>query len=71
MDMISSHNWIGVILYPDARQSVATDFVVLIETLSVVGDVKANVLAVGYVATADNGFRTRPSYTNSGSHCNI
>ena len=71
MDMISSHNWIGVIFHPDTRQRVAADFVVLIKTLSVVGDVKANVLAVGYVATADNGFRTGPGYTYSGPHCNI
>lgn len=65
MDMISAHDWIGVILHPDTRKRVPADFVVLIKTLSVVGDIKANILAVGNVATADYRFRTRTSYTNS------
>jgi hypothetical protein len=63
VDMIATHDGVCVILHPDTCQRVAADFVVLIKTLSMVGDVKANVFAVRYVTTTNYGFRTSPSDT--------
>lgn len=71
MDMISAHNGIGMILDPDASQSVSTYLVVFIDTLRVVSNVKTNVLAVGYVAATDDGFRTGSTHANSCSNLKI
>lgn len=55
MNMIPSHDGVGVILHPDARESVAADLVIFVQTLSVISDIKPDVLAVGNIASADHG----------------
>ena len=39
VDVIAPHHRIGVVLHPDAGQSVPANFVVLVKTLSIAGDV--------------------------------
>lgn len=69
VNIVASHDWLGVILYPDASQGIATDFIVLVETLCVIRDVKTNVLAVRYVASPNDRLSTRPANTNSSTNC--
>lgn len=53
MDVILAHDRTGEVLHPDAGQRVATDLVVLVRALRIVGDVQADVLAVADVAVPD------------------
>lgn len=65
MDVIATHDRIRVVLYPYTRKGVATDFVVLVNTLSVVSDVKANIFTIRYVATPYYRFSAGSTYADS------
>lgn len=63
MNVVTPHDWIGIVLDPNPRQSVSADLVVLVRALGIVGNVQANVLAVAYVAMADYRIGTNTVYT--------
>lgn len=63
MNVVTPHDWIGIVLDPNPRQSISADLVVLVRALGIVGNVQANVLAVAYVAMADYRIGTNTVYT--------
>ena len=70
MNVIAAHDRIRMILHPDSGKCVSTNLVILVGSLRVVGDVQANVLAVGYIAASDGRFRARATNTHGRSDCN-
>jgi len=58
VNVISSHNWICMILHPDSSQSVSTNFIIFICSMSIISYIKSNVLAITDVAEPNVWFRT-------------
>jgi hypothetical protein len=68
VDVIPTHNRIGMVLDPDTRQCIPANLIVLIQSLSMVCDVQANILTIGYVTPANHRFGSRSAYANGSSN---
>lgn len=68
VDMVSAHDWVGVVFDPNARQCVPTDLVVFVCPLRVIRHIQTYVLAVAYITMSDHGIRTHTTYANRSAH---
>lgn len=64
MYVIATHNRIGVVLYPNAGQCISAYLVVLVRPLSIIRYIQTHILAVAYIAMANDGVCTDSAYTN-------
>lgn len=62
VDVIPTHDRIGEILHPNARQGVSTDLVVFVGPLRVICHIQTYVLAVAYITVSDHGIRTHSTH---------
>lgn len=69
MNVIFSHDGAREILYPNPSQSVATDFVVFVCPLRVVGDIETHIFAIANIAMANHWISTNATHTNSCANC--
>ena len=65
MDVIVSHDWLGMILHPNSCQSIPTNLIVFVYALCIIRDVKSYVLTHGDITVFDVRFSTSSRYTHS------
>lgn len=70
MYVVPSHYRICVIFHPNTGESISTDFVVLVYSLSKIRYVQANVFAVAYVAMFYDWIGSDSVHANRCSNCN-
>lgn len=68
MYMIFPHYRTGEILHPNAGQCIATDLVVFVCALCIIGNVQADILAVANIAVSYNWIRTNSTNANGSSN---
>lgn len=69
MDMILSHDWTGKVFHPNTGQCVPTDLIVFVCSLSIIGDIEANIFTITNIAMPNHWVRAHSTDTNSGTDC--
>ena len=69
VDVVTSHDRVGIVFDPYSSQCIAADLVVLIVALCPISDDEANILTITNLAVAYSRISTRPTHTHSCPHC--
>lgn len=67
--MISAHNRISIIFNPYPCQSVPTDFVIFVSSLSIICYIKTNIFTITDITVTYNRICTNTTYANGSSNC--
>lgn len=65
VDVVSPHNWICVVLNPDAGERVPADLVILIGSLGIICHIQSYILTIRYITMSDYWIRTNTTHTDT------
>lgn len=69
VNVVPPHDWICVVLDPNAGERVPAYLVILICSLGIIRHIQSHILTIRYITMSDHRIRTDATYTNSGTNC--